>query len=130
MITLFMSVGVSVERYFDWYVINFLISYFRPEEHLKSLTSEFLNFAQIPLFLFLPQNILSFWVDSADCIDVATNTIKHKTAHGEMVTTKDWLPKGRPIRSVRKDMRKEPWKRETEILEIFHEGKTDRCYFS
>ena len=34
----------------------------------------------------------SFWVDGARCVDVAANTITHKLANGEMVTTKDWLP--------------------------------------
>lgn len=34
----------------------------------------------------------SFWVDSAARIDVEKNTIEHKTAHGELVVTSDWLP--------------------------------------
>lgn len=34
----------------------------------------------------------SFWVDSAARIDVERNAIEHKTAHGELVTTADWIP--------------------------------------
>jgi hypothetical protein len=40
------------------------------------------------------KGVKSFWVDSAARIDVASNTILHKLAHGELVETKDWLPAG------------------------------------
>lgn len=40
----------------------------------------------------------SFWVDSAARIDVENNAIAHKTAHGELVVTRDWLTPGKPIR--------------------------------
>ena len=43
------------------------------------------------------KNIPSFWVDSASRIDVASNTILHKMAHGELVETKNWLNKDKPI---------------------------------
>ncbi len=43
------------------------------------------------------KGIPSFWVDSAARIDVATNTILHKLAHGELKETTSWLPAG-PIR--------------------------------
>ena len=40
----------------------------------------------------------SFWVDGARCVDAASNTITHKLAHGDMVTTESWIPTdGRPI---------------------------------
>eukprot|EP00899_Mesostigma_viride_P019560 jgi/Mesvir1/27605/Mv07341-RA.1 len=39
----------------------------------------------------------SFWVDSADRIDVDKNEIQHLLHYGELVTTKDWLKPG-PIR--------------------------------
>lgn len=44
------------------------------------------------------KNIPSYWVDAPECIDVAANSIRHKTAHGDMKETKGWLPTGRPIR--------------------------------
>lgn len=40
------------------------------------------------------KGIPSFWVDSAARIDVASNTIAHKLAHGELVETTNWLPAG------------------------------------
>lgn len=43
------------------------------------------------------KGIPSFWVDSAARIDVATNTVLHKLAHGELKETKSWLPAG-PLR--------------------------------
>ncbi|GIL52018.1 hypothetical protein Vafri_7979 [Volvox africanus] len=39
----------------------------------------------------------SFWVDSAARIDVATNTILHKLAHGELRETVGWLTPGKPV---------------------------------
>lgn len=38
------------------------------------------------------QDVPSFWIDSAARIDVAANTVAHKTAHGELVETTNWLP--------------------------------------
>lgn len=43
------------------------------------------------------QGIPSYWVDSAARIDVERNTVLHKTAHGELVETADWLKPG-PLR--------------------------------
>lgn len=40
------------------------------------------------------RGVPSFWVDGARCVDVATNTVTHKLAHGEMVTTSPWIPAG------------------------------------
>jgi 4-hydroxy-3-methylbut-2-en-1-yl diphosphate reductase len=40
------------------------------------------------------KGIPSFWVDSAARIDVASNKIAHKLAHGELVETSNWLPEG------------------------------------
>lgn len=40
------------------------------------------------------KDIPSFWVDSADRIDVAANTVLHKLAHGELVETANWLRAG------------------------------------
>jgi 4-hydroxy-3-methylbut-2-enyl diphosphate reductase len=40
------------------------------------------------------KGIPSFWVDSAARIDVESNTITHKLAHGELVETSNWLPQG------------------------------------
>ena len=37
----------------------------------------------------------SFWVDTAGRIDVAANAIDHRLHHGELVTTKPWLGKGK-----------------------------------
>lgn len=39
----------------------------------------------------------SFWVDAASRIDVATNTILHKLAHGELKETTGWLTPGAPL---------------------------------
>jgi 4-hydroxy-3-methylbut-2-enyl diphosphate reductase len=36
--------------------------------------------------------IPSYWVDRADRLDAGSNTITHKLAHGELVTTEGWLP--------------------------------------
>lgn len=44
-----------------------------------------------------PQGIPSFWVDTAERIDVAQNKILHKLAHGELKETTNWLPEG-PVR--------------------------------
>ena len=38
--------------------------------------------------------IPSFWVNSAACVDSASNTITHRLAHGELRETRDWLPDG------------------------------------
>jgi 4-hydroxy-3-methylbut-2-enyl diphosphate reductase len=38
--------------------------------------------------------VTSYWVDTADRIGPG-NVIVHRTAHGELVTTRDWLPAGR-----------------------------------
>eukprot|EP00670_Eutreptiella_braarudii_P002259 CAMPEP_0174289644 /NCGR_PEP_ID=MMETSP0809-20121228/25775_1 /TAXON_ID=73025 ORGANISM="Eutreptiella gymnastica-like, Strain CCMP1594" /NCGR_SAMPLE_ID=MMETSP0809 /ASSEMBLY_ACC=CAM_ASM_000658 /LENGTH=583 /DNA_ID=CAMNT_0015387713 /DNA_START=31 /DNA_END=1782 /DNA_ORIENTATION=+ len=38
--------------------------------------------------------VKSFWIDSADRIDVDTNTILHKMSWGELVETKEWIPAG------------------------------------
>ena len=40
------------------------------------------------------KGIPSFWVDTADRIDVESNKILHKLAHGELVETSNWLPEG------------------------------------
>lgn len=40
------------------------------------------------------KGIPSFWVDSADRVNVESNSIYHKLAHGELVETKNWLPEG------------------------------------
>lgn len=40
------------------------------------------------------KGIPSFWVDSAARVDVAANKITHKTAHGELLETANWLPEG------------------------------------
>ena len=40
------------------------------------------------------RGVPSFWVDGARCVDVASNTITHKLAHGDMVTTSPWIPAG------------------------------------
>lgn len=40
------------------------------------------------------KGIPSFWVDSAARIDVDSNKITHKLAHGELVETQCWLPEG------------------------------------
>jgi len=40
------------------------------------------------------KGIPSFWVDTAERIDVAHNKILHKLAHGELKETTNWLPKG------------------------------------
>jgi len=42
------------------------------------------------------KKIPSFWVDTADRLDAKSNTITHKLAHGELVTTAAWLP-NRPV---------------------------------
>lgn len=44
------------------------------------------------------KGIPSFWVDSAARIDVENNTVAHKLAHGELLETHDWLPRGKPLR--------------------------------
>lgn len=44
------------------------------------------------------EDVPSFWVDGVRCVDVLKNSITHKTAAGEMVTTSPWLPTdGRPF---------------------------------
>jgi 4-hydroxy-3-methylbut-2-enyl diphosphate reductase len=44
------------------------------------------------------EDVPSFWVDGVRCVDVLANSITHKTAAGEMVTTAPWLPTdGRPF---------------------------------
>ncbi|KAK9829477.1 hypothetical protein WJX72_006100 [[Myrmecia] bisecta] len=45
---------------------------------------------EIPELKGLP----SYWVNSAACIDVDSNKITHKLAHGELVETEKWLPHG------------------------------------
>lgn len=40
------------------------------------------------------KGIPSFWVDTAARIDVESNRIAHKLAHGELVETNNWLPEG------------------------------------
>ena len=37
--------------------------------------------------------VTSYWVDTAERLGPG-NVIQHRTAHGELVTTSDWLPKG------------------------------------
>lgn len=39
--------------------------------------------------------IPSFWVDTAERIDVNNNTIDHRLSYGELVTTQGWLPQGK-----------------------------------
>lgn len=41
--------------------------------------------------------IPSFWVAYPDCVDVAANTVTHKTSWGELQTTEKWLTPGKPI---------------------------------
>ncbi len=43
------------------------------------------------------KGLASFWVDSAARIDVDSNTVLHKLAHGELRETKNWLTPGKPI---------------------------------
>jgi 4-hydroxy-3-methylbut-2-enyl diphosphate reductase len=43
------------------------------------------------------KGIPSFWVDSAARIDPKTNTVEHRTGHGEAKTTTGWIPQG-PLR--------------------------------
>ena len=43
------------------------------------------------------KSIPSFWVDSAARIDIDSNTVTHKLAHGELVETSSWLKDG-PLR--------------------------------
>jgi 4-hydroxy-3-methylbut-2-enyl diphosphate reductase len=38
--------------------------------------------------------IPSYWVDTAVRLNADTNSISHKLAHGELVTTDGWLPAG------------------------------------
>ena len=40
------------------------------------------------------REVPSFWVNSAACIDVEKNKIFHKTAHGDMKETSNWIPDG------------------------------------
>eukprot|EP00892_Ulva_mutabilis_P001230 jgi/Ulvmu1/11107/UM070_0023.1 len=44
------------------------------------------------------KGIPSFWVCSADCIDVAANKVQHKTSWGELKDTEGWLTPGQPLR--------------------------------
>lgn len=46
------------------------------------------------------KNIPSFWVDSADRIDVGANKILHKMSWGELVEKEGWLPKGKLVVGV------------------------------
>jgi len=46
------------------------------------------------------KSIPSFWVDTPERLTAESNTILHKTAHGELVETKDWLPEGKLIIGV------------------------------
>lgn len=46
------------------------------------------------------RNVPSYWVNSAACIDVDSNKIMHKTAHGDMKETKNWIPDGRMVIGV------------------------------
>ncbi|KAL6777839.1 IDS1 [Auxenochlorella protothecoides x Auxenochlorella symbiontica] len=39
------------------------------------------------------KGIPSFWVDCADRVDVSANSVLHKLAHGELVETRDWIPR-------------------------------------
>jgi len=43
------------------------------------------------------RNVPSFWIDTADRIDVAGGKIEHRMFKGDMVTTENWLPAG-PLR--------------------------------
>lgn len=43
------------------------------------------------------KGLACYWVDSAARIDVATNTIMHKTAVGELKETRNWLPSQGPL---------------------------------
>jgi 4-hydroxy-3-methylbut-2-enyl diphosphate reductase len=40
------------------------------------------------------KSIPSYWVDTAERLAPGSNSITHKLAHGELVTTPDWLPNG------------------------------------
>ena len=44
------------------------------------------------------KGIPSFWVDCADRVDADANSLWHKTAHGELVQTTDWIPRDKPLR--------------------------------
>lgn len=39
-------------------------------------------------------NVPSYWVNSAACVDVDSNKVMHKTAHGHMKETNNWIPDG------------------------------------
>jgi 4-hydroxy-3-methylbut-2-enyl diphosphate reductase len=40
------------------------------------------------------RSVPSYWVNSAACIDVDSNKVMHKSAHGDMNETKNWIPDG------------------------------------
>lgn len=44
------------------------------------------------------KGIPSFWVDCADRVNAESNSLWHKTAHGELIETKDWIPKDGKLR--------------------------------
>ena len=44
------------------------------------------------------KGVPSFWVDGARCVDVAANSVTHKLASGEMVTTAPWIPTDKPLK--------------------------------
>ena len=44
-------------------------------------------------------SVTSFWIDTAERVGPG-NVILHRTAHGELVETKDWLPAGRVVIGV------------------------------
>ena len=39
-------------------------------------------------------DVPSYWVNSAACVDVEKNKVMHKTAHGDMQETRNWIPDG------------------------------------
>jgi 4-hydroxy-3-methylbut-2-enyl diphosphate reductase len=43
--------------------------------------------------------VVSFWVDTAERVGPG-NVIQHRTAHGELVTTRGWLPEGKVVLGV------------------------------
>jgi len=59
-------------------------------EHTHTQTHTHTPVQEIPDNKGLP----AFWVDTADRINIDTNSIMHKMHYGELKETRDWLPKG------------------------------------